>query len=243
MDIPYGYIYLITNLVNGKTYVGQRKLSADKYWRQFLGSGALIKQAIVKYGESNFTKTLLDYAMSITDLDTLEASHISKLKAQGKCEYNISLGGTGGNTWAKSSELSRLEGNRKRSIYAQNRWEKFREKRNHELQGDLGIFIYDLFHEGNSVRQISKMLKLLPKTVKETLLQSGISLEELHNVATSRKALHDKFLLDEDLIKELYCNQNLPMEEVIKIVQPPYGSKKRIRYLCRSLAQGYRTKP
>lgn len=50
----YGYVYKITNLINGKTYVGQRKIVRDKTWEDYYGSGKLIKQAITKYGKENF---------------------------------------------------------------------------------------------------------------------------------------------------------------------------------------------
>lgn len=40
----YGYIYEITNLINGKTYIGQRKMTSDegKVWDDYLGSGKAI---------------------------------------------------------------------------------------------------------------------------------------------------------------------------------------------------------
>ncbi len=50
-----GQIYCITNLVNGKKYIGQNKTSNPKY----LGSGKLIKQAVKKYGQYNFIKSIL----------------------------------------------------------------------------------------------------------------------------------------------------------------------------------------
>lgn len=48
-------VYLTTNLVNGKKYVGSHFSSDDDY----LGSGVLISKAIKKYGKSNFKKIIL----------------------------------------------------------------------------------------------------------------------------------------------------------------------------------------
>lgn len=47
------YIYLITNKVNNKTYIGQRKCPANKFPEQdvkYMGSGKIILQAFQKYG-------------------------------------------------------------------------------------------------------------------------------------------------------------------------------------------------
>lgn len=42
----YGFIYITTNLINGKKYIGQKKGYNDTY----LGSGKILKLAIKKYG-------------------------------------------------------------------------------------------------------------------------------------------------------------------------------------------------
>ena len=47
----YGYIYLTTNLINGKRYVGQTTINKSLN-KNYLGSGNLIVQAIQKYGKT-----------------------------------------------------------------------------------------------------------------------------------------------------------------------------------------------
>jgi len=49
-------IYKTTNKINGKIYIGKDTTSNPQY----LGSGKLIKRAILKYGVENFTKEILD---------------------------------------------------------------------------------------------------------------------------------------------------------------------------------------
>lgn len=55
------YIYRITNLLNGKTYIGRHKvkkgrtITSDTYW----GSGKIITESIKKYGKENFKKEIL----------------------------------------------------------------------------------------------------------------------------------------------------------------------------------------
>jgi group I intron endonuclease len=51
------YVYLITNKINNKKYIGSsRKENIDPH---YLGSGKLIKQALQKYGKENFIKEIL----------------------------------------------------------------------------------------------------------------------------------------------------------------------------------------
>ena len=95
----YGYIYLIVNNVNGKTYVGKRKFkrksstfSKDGY----MGSGKYLKAAQEKYGIENFEKFLITYTSSENDACEKEQFWIAHYKSLGKAEYNISKGGDGG---------------------------------------------------------------------------------------------------------------------------------------------------
>ena len=53
----YGYIYLTTNLINGRVYVGKHKSS--KYDSSYYGSGKAIKNALKKYGVENFSNEIL----------------------------------------------------------------------------------------------------------------------------------------------------------------------------------------
>lgn len=48
-------VYLITNLINGKQYIGRQR----KYSSEYLGSGRLIIEAIKEFGKRNFEKEIL----------------------------------------------------------------------------------------------------------------------------------------------------------------------------------------
>ena len=50
------YIYLTTNTINGMKYIGKHYGELDD---SYLGSGKLIKQAILKYGKDHFIKSIL----------------------------------------------------------------------------------------------------------------------------------------------------------------------------------------
>lgn len=87
-------IYETTNLVNGKTYVGQHKVVSTKY-DYYLGSGKIIRKAIKKYGKENFVRKDL-YKVTTRQLaDFLEIKTISERRAIGKAEYNLAVGGYG----------------------------------------------------------------------------------------------------------------------------------------------------
>ena len=88
------YIYKITNLCNGKTYIGQHRYTDidDNY----MGSGVLLRKAFKKYGRRFFSKTiLLSEIANRKDADIAETKYISKERSHGKAEYNITDGGEG----------------------------------------------------------------------------------------------------------------------------------------------------
>lgn len=48
------YIYRITNLINGHTYIGQHKY--NKLEDKYMGSGVILRKAYKRYGAENFIK-------------------------------------------------------------------------------------------------------------------------------------------------------------------------------------------
>lgn len=50
----YGYIYLITNKINGKQYVGKHKYNKPELDPNYITSGIIINEAIEKYSLDNF---------------------------------------------------------------------------------------------------------------------------------------------------------------------------------------------
>ncbi len=88
----YGYIYLTTNLVNNKKYIGRHK--AEKFDKNYLGSGIILNSAIKKYGRRNFDVKVLCECNSSEELDKMEIELISEYDAVNSSEfYNIAMGG------------------------------------------------------------------------------------------------------------------------------------------------------
>lgn len=98
-------IYCITNIVNGKKYVGQ---SVNGYEYRFYRHKTLaerakrqgkqmfpIYSAIVLYGSESFTTELLQQCYSKQDADNAEKEQINTLKTLAPNGYNLALGGGG----------------------------------------------------------------------------------------------------------------------------------------------------
>ena len=99
----YNYIYLITNKIDEKIYIGQHQ--TNNLDDGYMGSGLRIKRAIKKYGKENFTKEILAYTDTQEKLDFLEKFYIKKYKALDlNIGYNIAPGGTAGKTYERTSE-------------------------------------------------------------------------------------------------------------------------------------------
>lgn len=72
----YYYIYLITNKVNNKRYIGQHRSNSleDDYW----SSSLTIKQEIEIYGMAAFDKQILEVMNNDSLIDRIEAYYIGK---------------------------------------------------------------------------------------------------------------------------------------------------------------------
>lgn len=87
-------IYKITNILNGKIYVGkhQTKDLNDGY----MGSGKSIKFAIRKYGKQNFKKEILFIFDNEIEMNAKEKELITEDFVIRDDTYNIGIGGEGG---------------------------------------------------------------------------------------------------------------------------------------------------
>ena len=80
------YIYLTTNTINGKQYIGQHKGRPDD---NYFGSGTTILKAIKKYGKENFTKEILCFCETREEADKKEREYIQLYNAiENKNFYN-----------------------------------------------------------------------------------------------------------------------------------------------------------
>lgn len=105
MDYKY-YIYMTTNLLNNKKYIGKRKCHCEINLDTYLGSGKILKDAIKKYGRENFIKEILEICDNEEICNEREKYWITLYDAAHNDEfYNIASGGEGGNTYAGLSDV------------------------------------------------------------------------------------------------------------------------------------------
>lgn len=87
-------VYLITNTVNGKIYVGKHEtFDPDD---DYMGSGDLLKRAQAKYGLDKFTKTILADFDEPWSMANMEATIVDEEFVKRKDTYNMMIGGCGG---------------------------------------------------------------------------------------------------------------------------------------------------
>lgn len=88
------YIYKTVNKINGKYYIGKHK---GEVGDSYLGSGTILRQAIEKYGKSNFEKEEIIYCITEEEANHWE-KRIIELSINNPDCYNIAPGGEGGYT-------------------------------------------------------------------------------------------------------------------------------------------------
>lgn len=89
-------VYLVTNRVNDKQYVGQTIRPLQDRWRDHcrVKDDNYFHRAIRKYGAENFTVEIIDTAETLEELDRKEMYWISKLGTLCPHGYNIMAGGS-----------------------------------------------------------------------------------------------------------------------------------------------------
>lgn len=116
----YGFIYITTCKVNGKKYIGQKKF--NRGWKNYLGSGTVLKRAIKLYGKDNFERVIIDKAKDEKELNLKEIFWINFFDAVNSKEYyNIHEGGSGGNTFEGKTEGEKEIFRQKMKILSQGR--------------------------------------------------------------------------------------------------------------------------
>ncbi len=108
----FGHIYVLTNHVTGKKYVGQTVHSVDKRFKAHMRGrkdkyNLYLHKAVSKYGADSFSVGVLENASSREELDSLEILFIKELNTLAPNGYNLTEGGGGCSGWKHSDETRR----------------------------------------------------------------------------------------------------------------------------------------
>ena len=111
MEKKFNFVYITTNLINGKQYVGDHScnnLEKDNY----LGSGKIVLwPAIEKYGKENFKREILEFFPTKQEAFDAQEKYINEYNTLTPNGYNISPKGGHGckDCWSEESK-NKLKG-------------------------------------------------------------------------------------------------------------------------------------
>lgn len=93
------HIYKATNLINGKSYIGQSNCVRSRIWqhlRRYEREDCLFHQELEKYGDENFSWEIIDETDSKEKAIELEKKYIKQFNTIKPFGYNMNKGGVGG---------------------------------------------------------------------------------------------------------------------------------------------------
>lgn len=98
----YGFVYEITNKVNGKKYIGRKFLTQSSYkqvkgkrkkirkesdWKEYWGSSEILQEEISQYGKENFDRKILKLCNSRSACSYWESKYIFETNALIREDY------------------------------------------------------------------------------------------------------------------------------------------------------------
>jgi len=123
-------IYKTTNLINNKIYIGKDSKNNCDY----LGSGLLLNKAILKYGKTYFSKSILELCESEEELNKKEMFWIEELNSTNKkIGYNIAKGGNGGDTLSNNPNIDKISLNLSKSLKGKPKFKSRGKKRSKQF--------------------------------------------------------------------------------------------------------------
>lgn len=110
----YTFIYVVSNDVNNKLYVGSH--TTDRLNDGYIGSGRSFIEDVNKIGKSHFKRTIIQFCETHQWAKLLESTTIKELQEQGHSIYNRTSAGFGGNY---GSDI-----NKRIAVAAEKRWDE-----------------------------------------------------------------------------------------------------------------------
>lgn len=227
-----GYIYKITNKVNGMSYIGQTRYTVEFRWRQHQHKqdNTYFHNAIQYYGADNFEVETLEEC-DVKVLDSREIFYIAKYNTfnQG---YNLTIGGGGKRRIVSDDQyeeikelyLSGFSSNKIAELYEVDKATivkilkiqgvKIRTNKLNINHQELMELVRD-YQSGFSIKQLAKRYDCTGPGLKEFLQKKGVDLREKYSILEDKEA-QDKMIqeyLDEkttlkEIISKYHCSYN-----------------------------------
>ena len=187
-------IYLITNLLNYKKYVGITKFSLEERFLQHIKRGFLLTEAIKKYGEQKFSIELIEEVESADRAYELEMYYIKEYNTKAPHGYNLTDGGDGIFGWQPSNEyrqkcserVKRLHKNKKVGMYGKTHTEETKQKMSESLKGNQNCLGRVLSEETKKKISTSRKGKTLSNSTKKKISENH------HNVSGENNPMYGK---------------------------------------------------
>lgn len=228
-----GYIYKITNKVNGKSYIGQTRYTIEFRWRQHQHKkdNTYFHNAIHKYGIENFIVEQLEEC-DIKNLDSREIFYIAKYNTF-QDGYNLTIGGNGNRTLIlddkydeiKNLYLSGFSSNKIATLYEVDKSSIVKilkqlgiKIRNNSLninQQELKEIIED-YNRGYSLKELAKRYDCSGPGLKEFLIKKGVNLKNKYSILNDQQA-------QDNLIKD-YTTTKMKLSEIQKKYHCSYAT-------------------
>ena len=205
-----GYIYKITNKVNGMSYIGQTRYTVEFRWRQHQHKkdNTYLHNSIRKYGIENFTVETLEEC-SVEELNSKEIYYIAKYNTFNE-GYNLTIGGEG-----------------RRKIVSDNQYEEIKEL---YLSGFSSHKIASLFNVDKAT--IIKILKLQDVKIRNNNLNiNKQEFEELvrdYKSGFSLRELAKRYNCSSTGLKEYLVNKGVNIKDKYSILKDEVAQEKLI---------------
>lgn len=186
-------IYLTTNLINGKKYIGKDARNQPYY----LGSGKYLKKAIQKYGKENFKKEILQECSTLEELNEAELKWLKKLNCKSSSIYYNAT-----DTLTPSSHGRKLSEEHKKKISESNKGKKLSDEHKKKLskirtgvkRGPLNREIKDKISSSliGRKKSIQSKLKMSEKKRNIPQLHNRVRLLQIDPVTLKVLKVYDK---------------------------------------------------
>ena len=232
-----GYIYKITNKVNGKIYIGQTRYTVEFRWRQHQHKkdNTYFHNALHKYGIENFTVETLEEC-NYEDLNAKEIFYIAKYNTF-KVGYNLTIGEDGNKRLLlddkydeiKELYLAGFSSNKIATLYRVDKASIVKilkqlgvRLRNNNLSINNQEFqeLVQDYKTGYSLKSLAKRYNCTGSSLKAFLIRKGVEVQDKYSIIKDTEA-------QEKLIEE-YLNNSKPLKELLQTNHCSYETFKKI---------------